>query len=259
MSLPDIKNLFDVSGKVALITGATGGFGHAASLGLAAAGVKIMATGRSDETLKPLVSKIDEAGGKAAYCSGSPIVYDDVKRVVNQTLKTFNGIDILITAAGVNKPSAITEQSLEEWDMIMDANVKGTYLFCKEVGKVMIDQGRGGKVVLLGSARGELGMANYTAYSPSKGAIHLMAKSLGCEWGPHKINVNAIAPTVFRTALTQWMFDDQAFYKNFLKRIPIGRLGEPEDFIGTLIYLSSKASDFMTGAVLCVDGGYTAG
>ena len=86
-----------------------------------------------------------------------------------------------------------------------------------------------------------------------------MAKSLGCEWGPHKINVNAIAPTVFRTALTQWMFDDQAFYKNFLKRIPVGRLGEPEDFIGTLIYLSSKASDFMTGAVLCVDGGYTAG
>jgi len=112
---------------------------------------------------------------------------------------------------------------------------------------------------LLGSARGELGMANYTAYSPSKGAIHLMAKSLGCEWGPHKINVNAIAPTIFRTALTQWMFDDQAFYKNFLKRIPIGRLGEPQDFIGTLIYLSSKASDFMTGAVLCIDGGYTAG
>ena len=179
--------------------------------------------------------------------------------MVNQTVKKFGGIDILITAAGVNKPGAITDQSLEEWELIMDANVKGTYLFCKEVGKVMIDQGRGGKVILLGSARGELGMANYTAYSPSKGAIHLMTKSLGCEWGPHKINVNAIAPTVFRTALTQWMFDDQAFYKNFLKRIPIGRLGEPEDFIGTLIYLSSKASDFMTGAVLCVDGGYTAG
>jgi NAD(P)-dependent dehydrogenase (short-subunit alcohol dehydrogenase family) len=179
--------------------------------------------------------------------------------VVHETVETFGGIDILITAAGVNKPGPITEQSLEEWDMIMDANVKGTYLFCKEVGRVMIEQGRGGKVILLGSARGELGMANYTAYSPSKGAVHLMTKSLGCEWGPHKINVNAIAPTVFRTALTQWMFDDQAFYKNFLKRIPIGRLGEPEDFIGTLIYLSSKASDFMTGAVLCVDGGYTAG
>ncbi len=259
MSLPDIKNIFDVSGKVALITGATGGFGHAASLGLATAGVKIMATGRSDETLQPLVKEITAAGGEAACSAGSPIVYEDVKCVVRETVETFGAIDILITAAGVNKPGPITEQSLEEWDMIMDANVKGTYLFCKEVGKVMIEQGRGGKVILLGSARGELGMANYTAYSPSKGAIHLMTKSLGCEWGPHKINVNAIAPTVFRTALTQWMFDDQAFFKNFLKRIPIGRLGEPEDFIGTLIYLSSKASDFMTGAVLCVDGGYTAG
>jgi NAD(P)-dependent dehydrogenase (short-subunit alcohol dehydrogenase family) len=259
MSLPDIKNLFDVSGKVALITGATGGFGHAASLGLAAAGVKIMATGRSDETLQALVKEIEAAGGEAAYCSGSPIVHNEVKGVVNETVKTFGGIDILITAAGVNKPGAITEQSLEEWDMIMDANVKGTYLFCKEVGKVMIDQGRGGKVILLGSARGELGMANYTAYSPSKGAIHLLAKSLGCEWGPHKINVNALAPTVFRTALTQWMFDDQEFYKTFLKRIPIGRLGEPEDFIGIVIYLSSKASDFMTGSVLCIDGGYAAG
>lgn len=259
MSLPDIKDLFDVSGKVALITGATGGFGHAASLGLAAAGVKIMATGRSDKTLQALVKEIKDAGGEAAYCSGSPIVHDDVKKVVNETIKAFGGIDILITAAGVNKPGAITEQSLEEWDMIMDANVKGTYLYCKEVGKVMIEQGRGGKVILLGSARGELGMANYTAYSPSKGAIHLLTKSLGCEWGPHKINVNALAPTIFRTALTQWMFDDQAFYKNFLKRIPIGRLGEPEDFIGILIYLSSKASDFMTGAVLCIDGGYAAG
>jgi NAD(P)-dependent dehydrogenase (short-subunit alcohol dehydrogenase family) len=123
----------------------------------------------------------------------------------------------------------------------------------------MIEQGRGGKVILLSSTRAMLGMSNYAAYSPSKAAVSLMAKSLGCEWGPHKINVNAIAPTVFRTELTQWMFDDNAFYMNFLNRIPIGRLGEPEDFLGTVIYLCSRASDFMTGTVLYVDGGYTAG
>lgn len=252
-------SLFDVSGKVALITGATGGFGHAASLGLAEAGAKIMATGRAEETLKPLVEEIKKAGGVAAYSAGSPINHKDVKRVVKDTVEKFGGIDILITAAGVNKPNPIVEQPLEEWEMIMDANVKGTWLYCKEAGKVMVDQGRGGKVILLSSTRGMLGMSNYTAYSPSKGAVSLMAKSLGCEWGPHKINVNAIAPTVFRTALTQWMFDDDAFYKNFLRRIPIGRLGEPEDFIGTVIFLSSKASDFMTGSILYVDGGYTAG
>ena len=253
------NSIFDVQGKVALITGATGGFGAAVAKGLARAGVKVMTTGRSMDKLTPLVKEIEDAGGTAAAAAGRPDVHADVKRIVAETKKTFDGIDILITAAGMNKPGPITEQPLEEWEMIMDANVKGTYLFCREAGKVMIAQGRGGKVILLRSARGELGMANYSAYSPSKGAIHLLTKTLGCEWGQYGINVNAIAPTVFRTALTQWMFDDQAFYKNFLKRIPIGRLGEPEDFIGTVIYLSSKASDFMTGAVLCVDGGYTAG
>ncbi len=254
-----LKDLFDVSGKVALITGATGGFGRAASMGLAMAGAKVMATGRYEEKLKPLVDEIERAGGVAAYSAGSPIDHEDVKRVVKDTVERFGGIDILITAAGVNKPAPIVEQPVEEWEMIMDVNVKGTWLYCKEVGKVMIEQGRGGKVILVGSARGELGMANYTAYSPSKGAVHLLAKSLAWEWGKYGINVNAIAPTVFRTALTQWMFDDKAFYKKFLERIPIGRLGEPEDFIGTIIYLSSKASDFLTGAIICVDGGYTAG
>ncbi len=259
MGKKEIQDLFDVTGKVALITGATGGFGRAVSMGLAQAGAKVMATGRSEETLESLVDEIEKAGGVAAYSAGSPIEHEDVKRIVKDAVDTFGGIDILITAAGVNKPGPITEQPLEEWEMIMDANVKGTWLFCKEAGKVMIDQGRGGKVILVSSTRGMLGMANYAAYSPSKGAVSLMAKSLGCEWGPHKINVNAIAPTVFRTALTQWMFDDDAFYKNFLRRIPVGRLGEPEDFIGTVIFLSSRASDFMTGAILYVDGGYTAG
>jgi NAD(P)-dependent dehydrogenase (short-subunit alcohol dehydrogenase family) len=254
-----LMDLFDISGKVALITGATGGFGKTTSIALAMAGAKVMATGRSEDTLKPLVEEIEKEGGIAAYSAGSPIDHDDVKRVIKDTVSTFGRIDILITAAGVNKPGAIVDQPLEEWEMIMDANVKGTYLFCKEAGRVMIEQGNGGKVVLLGSARGDLGMANYSAYSPSKGAVHLLAKTLGCEWGQYGINVNAISPTVFRTALTQWMFDDQAFYKNFLKRIPIGRLGEPEDFIGIVIYLCSKASDFVTGAVICVDGGYAAG
>jgi len=259
MNRKDIQALFDVGGKVALITGATGGFGKAAARGLAAAGAKVMATARTLSALELLVKEIRGEGGEAAFSPGDPVNYEDVKRVVKSTVDTFGGIDILVTAAGINKVKPIIEQSLEDWKEVMDVNVKGTYLFCKEVGRVMVNQGRGGKVILVGSARGHLGLGNYSAYSPSKGAVHLLAKTLGCEWGPHKINVNAVAPTVFRTPLTQWMFDDNAFYMNFLKRIPLGRLGEPEDFIGTVLFLSSKASDFMTGAIVDVDGGYTAG
>lgn len=259
MNKRDIDSLFDVSGKVALITGATGGFGRTAAKGLAAAGAKVMTTGRSGPKLEALVGEVQADGGLAAWSAGNPVSHEDVERVVKDTVDKFGGLDILVTAAGINKPGLITEQSVADWQEVMDVNVKGTWLFCKEAGRMMIERGMGGKVVLLSSTRGMLGMSRYAAYCPSKAAIDLMTKSLACEWGPKKINVNAIAPTVFRTALTQWMFDDQSFYKNILTRIPIGRLGEPEDFIGTLIFLSSRASDFMTGAVVYVDGGYTAG
>ena len=258
-NIPDTLSLFDVSGKVALITGASGGFGQAASKGLAKAGAKVMLTGRSEDKLAPLAKEINNADYIAAYVVGEPSDEDDVKRIVSETVKRFGSIDVLITAAGVSRVKPITEFPVEEFDMIMDVNVKGSWLVCREAGKVMMEQGRGGKVILISSARGRLGMANYTGYATSKGAVHVLTRSLGCEWGQYGINVNAIAPTVFRTDLTQWMFDDQEIYKLFLRRIPIGRLAEPEDFVGTVLYLSSKASDFVTGAIMYVDGGYTAG
>lgn len=259
MELPDVSKVFDISGKVALITGATGGFGMIACQTMAAAGAKIMVTGRSEDKLIRLCEELKSSGAEVAYAVGSPDNHEAVKHVVNETVSKFGGIDILISAAGVNVVGKIVEQSIEDWETVMKANYNGTYFYCKEVGKVMIEQGRGGKVINVSSARGNLGMAGYTAYSPSKAAVNLLTKSLGCEWGPHKINVNAVAPTVFRTALTQWMFDDKEFYKNFLRRIPLGRLGEPNDFIGLLLMLSSSASDFMTGAIIDIDGGYAAG
>jgi NAD(P)-dependent dehydrogenase (short-subunit alcohol dehydrogenase family) len=259
MELPEISKVFDIRGKVALITGATGGFGTIACRTMAAAGAKVMVTGRSRDKLETLVEALKSTGADAAFAVGSPDNYEDVQRVVNATVETFGGIDILITAAGVNIFGPIADQSIDDWETIMKANYNGTYLYCKEVGKVMIRQGRGGKVINVSSARGNLGMAGYTAYSSSKAAVNLLTKSLGCEWGQYKINVNALAPTVFRTALTQWMFDDKEFYKNFLRRIPLGRLGEPDDFVGILLMLSSSASDFMTGGIIDIDGGYAAG
>jgi len=259
MTVRNTSSLFDIAGKIVLITGATGALGEAAAKGLAEVGANVMLTARNEDKLASIVASIAHEGGTAAYTVGRPDDAVDVRRVVEATVERFGGIDVLITAAGTNHVHPIIEYPLEEWEEVMDVNVKGTWLACKEAGRVMIEQGRGGKVILISSARGELGMANYSAYSPSKAAINLLTRSLACEWGKYGININAIAPTVFRSALTQWMFDDQAAYKKFLVRIPLGRLGEPEDLVGPIIYLSSHASDFMTGAILAADGGYTAG
>jgi NAD(P)-dependent dehydrogenase (short-subunit alcohol dehydrogenase family) len=124
----------------------------------------------------------------------------------------------------------------------------------------MIEQGRGGKIILIGSVRGELGYTGYSAYSPSKAGVHLLGKSLACELGPHRINVNVIAPGVTRSTLTQWMYDDPdgPVYRSVVARMPMGRLGEPEDYRGIVVFLASQASDWVNGQVLNVDGGYSA-
>jgi len=253
------QSLFDIAGKVALITGATGSLGSAVSRGMAGAGARVMLTGRNPDTLSPLAAEIADAGGAADFQAGQPDRPEDVRRVVEATRERLGGIDILVTTQGMNSPKPIIEQPVEEWEAIVDSHLKATWLFCREAGRAMISQGRGGKVILIGSQRGDLGMANYSAYSPAKAAIHLLAKTLAWEWGPHGIRVNCIAPGLFRSALTEWMWNNEEVYKRLLARIPIGRLGEPADMVGAVIYLSSPASDFMTGAVIHVDGGYTAG
>jgi len=255
-----VNNLFDVKGKVALITGATGALGKAISIGYGLAGMKVMVTGRGDEKNKALCDEMCKLGIECAYSSGEPAVEADVIRVVEDTVKKFGEINVLVTCAGYNKAQQIVDQDLQEWKKIMDSDVQATWLYCKYVGKQMIAQGKGGKVILVSSARSKMGMSGYTGYCTAKAGIDLMAQSLACEWTTkYKINVNTINPTVFRSDLTEWMFDPASeIYKNFLKRLPIGRLGEPADFIGPCIFLASAASDFMTGANVATEGGYWA-
>jgi NAD(P)-dependent dehydrogenase (short-subunit alcohol dehydrogenase family) len=257
----DVLDLFDVTGKTAIVTGATGSIGFSAAKTLAAAGANVMLTGRSGETCSNCTEQILTDGGQAAYATGDPASHEDAARIVAETVERFGGVDILVTAAGVSIPGAITEQSDEVWQSVINANLNGTYYFCKEVIRVMLKQDRGGKIILIGSVRGELGYPKYTAYCPSKGAVHLLAKSLAWEVGPQGINVNVIAPAFTRSALTQWVFDEPggAAYKGSVTRIPIGRPGEPEDFQGATLFLASKASDWVNGLIMCVDGGYTAG
>lgn len=255
-----VENLFNVKGKVALITGATGALGKAVSFGYGFAGMKVFVTGRTDAKCKALCDELESQGIECGYSAGDPTVEEDVKKVVKDAVAKFGEINVLLTAAGYNNPQPIVEQSLEEWKKIMDSDVQGTWLYCKYVGQQMIEQGKGGKVILVSSARSKMGMAGYTGYCTAKAGIDLMAQSLACEWtAKYKINVNTINPTVFRSDLTEWMFDpESSVYKNFLKRLPVGRLGEPEDFIGPCIFLASSASDFMTGANVATEGGYWA-
>ncbi len=255
-----INTLFNVKGKVAIITGATGSLGKAICFGYGFAGMKIMVTGRNDDKNKALCEELEAAGIECGYSSGDPAIEADVIKIVNETINKFGEINVLVTSAGYNKPQPIVEQDLSTWKTIMDSDVQGTWLFCKYVGKQMIAQGKGGKMILVSSARSKMGMANYTGYCTAKAGIDLMAQSLACEWtAKHKINVNTINPTVFRSDLTEWMFDPESeVYKNFLKRLPVGRLGEPNDFIGPCIFLASSASDFMTGANVATEGGYWA-
>ena len=258
------KDLFNVRGKVALITGATGAFGRIAALALAKAGAKVVLTASTGAALEKIAAEVKAAGGEAATVARRAEKEADAEAMVATAVKAFGGVDIVVAAAGMNDPAPIVDQSLERWEAIMDANVRGSWLVCKAAGAQMIKQGRGGKVVLVSSARGVRGHpAGYGGYCTSKSAIDGLARTLGCEWGKHKINVNAIGPTVFRSPLTAWMFgdDDRArgVREGFMARLPLGRLGEPEDLAGVLLFLSSSASDFCTGQVIYVDGGYTAG
>ena len=257
-------SFFDIKGKVALVIGATGAFGSVAAKTYACAGCKVALTGGNKSELEKISDEISKVGCENISINERPSSENECQKIVNATVKKFGRIDILVVASGINKVSKVDEMSPDTFSTVMDVNVTQSWLMAREVTKQMKNQGDGGKIVLVSSARGLLGHpAGYTAYCASKSAVDGITKALGCELGDTGITVNAIAPTVFRSPLTSWMFEDnpeaQKVRSGFITRVPKGRLGEPEDLAGPLLFLSSKASDFYTGHILYADGGYTAG
>lgn len=264
MSLTDPHAMFDVRGKTALITGASGAFGMVAARILAAAGCNLVLAAGGAEALEEIAAECRAAGAAVATVNARPSDEGACEALVEAAVDAFGALDILVVASGMNKVAKIEEMAPDTFASVMDANVTQSWLLARAATKQMKAQGRGGKIVLVSSARGLLGHpAGYTAYCASKAAVDGITKALGCELGPTGITVNAIAPTVFRSPLTAWMFaeDDDAktVRAGFLSRVPKGRLGEPEDLAGPLLFLASKASDFYTGHILYADGGYTAG
>lgn len=266
MTLPPIDpaRLFDVGGKSAIVVGATGSFGKVVCATLGRAGARLVVTAGNGEQLAALEVELAAAGITAKAVAHRPDSEAACDAIVGAAVEAYGGVDILVVASGMNDVSPIVDMDPERFERVMRANVGGAWLIARAVGRRMVEQGRGGKVVFTSSARGKLGHpAGYSAYCTSKSAVDGMTRALGCEWGKHGITVNSIAPTVFRSPVTAWMFEDNEHAtkvrEGFLARVPIGRLGEPDDLAGPVLFLCSRASDFHTGHVVYADGGYTAG
>jgi gluconate 5-dehydrogenase len=259
-TIPEVKNLFDLSGKAAIVTGGSGGFGRAVARGLAAYGADVVVTSRTLSSLEETAGEVKETGRKVVPIPCDVTDPASVEAMVAKTVRDLGKVDILVTGAGIAYRQPAEEMDIDQWQKVMDVNVKGTLLCCQSVGRHMIKRGEGGKIITVSSVRGIQGHpAGYSAYGTSKGAVHLLTRQLSSEWAKYKINVNSIAPCIFWTPLTEPILSNPEMYKIFMSRIPIGRAAEPEDFIGASVYLASEASDMVTGHILYVDGGSVAG
>lgn len=250
-------DLFDLKGKVALVVGGAGGIGQAQALGLADCGADVIVASRRMEHLEKVAEEIRAKGRKALAVTVDVVQEKLVVAMVDSILKEFPRIDILVNAHGLAIRKPADSFPIDEWQQVMDINVRGTFLCCQAVGRGMIKQ-RSGKIVNVSSVRGRYGLpADYAAYCTSKGAVDTLTRTLACEWAKHNVLVNAVAPTIVETDLTRPALANPDFAKQMKGRIPLGKWAMPEDIVGATIFFAAPASDFITGQVLYIDGGVT--
>ena len=252
-----MKELFNLSGKTALVTGSGGGLGLVMARGLAGHGAKVILHGRDQGKVNDAVSLLTHEG----YAVGSCIfdVADSV--AVEESVKGISGehgpIDILVNNAGINQRAPIEEFPEGDWDKIIAINLKAPWLLAKAVVGDMIKRGRG-KIINICSIQSELGRPTITPYAASKGGLKMLTKGMAVEWAKHNIQVNGIGPGYFKTDLTRALHEDPEFDRWLCSRTPADRWGEPEELIGALVFLASDASSYVNGHVLFVDGGLLA-
>ena len=256
--MPD--NLFDLSGRIAVVTGAASGLGRAMAIGLARYGADIAAADINDAGLAETVGQIKPLGRKAAVIPCDISQAEQVDRLFEEVDRTFGRIDILINDPYVIARYKPEELSLDDWNRVLSVNLTGYFLCAQAAGKRMIKQGSGGSIINISSIAGSsaLGRGNFV-YSVTKGGINAFTRELAVEWAKHKIRVNAIQPVqMLSPSVKKWLSDpktDPALPQRLLMGIPMNRLGEPEDMVGPVVFLASDASAFVTGTLLPVDGG----
>lgn len=218
-----MADLFDLTGKVGIVTGGSGGIGRVLAIGLAKHGADVVVTSRTLAKLEPVAAEIQALGRKAKAIPCDVTSDRSVKDMVDRVVKEFSRIDILVNAAGINIRNSAEDIPVEDWQKVMDFNARGTFICCQAVGRVMIKQ-KSGKIVNLSSVRGRYGApSGAIAYSPSKGAVDTLTRTLACEWAKYNILVNAVAPTLIETDLTRQALANPEFAKTMKARIPLGR------------------------------------
>ena len=253
-----MKTLANLQGKVALVTGAARGIGRACALALAEAGADVVLGLRDPDAAGDVAAGVIALGRRALPVAMDVTRLDQVRSAVAEAARVFGRIDILINNAGIGPPNPAESVTEQDFDLTFAVNVKGTFFVSQEVGRLMIADGRGGRIINLGSQAGAVALPTESVYCTTKAAISHLTKCLAVEWAPHGINVNAVAPTFVRTPGTEKWLGDEAFRKDLLSRIPLGRVGEPSDVTGAIVFLASPAAAMITGTTLLIDGGWTA-
>jgi NAD(P)-dependent dehydrogenase (short-subunit alcohol dehydrogenase family) len=260
LKLKNYRNLFDLGGRIAVVTGAAMGLGREIAHIFSQYNAAVALVDIDEKNLENVKREIEDEGGTAIAVTCNVAKSDEVRKTVESVLSAFGKIDIMVNNAGIGRRKPCEEMSDEDFNDVIDINLKSFFYFCRETGKHMIARGEGGKIINMSSITGVVGVETGNAnYSASKGGIIAMTRCLAIEWAKHGILVNALAPTHMRTHIIEKLItDDPEKEKYFLNNIPLGRLGTVEDIAGAALFLASDASDFITGHVLLVDGGHTA-
>jgi gluconate 5-dehydrogenase len=252
-------DLFRLDGQTAIVAGGNGGIGATLCEALAEYGANVAVVGRRGDLCEQVASAVRAHGRVGLPIAADILQPGEMDRVVSETVDRLGGVDILVNCVGGNARHWAEDFPVDEWQRVVDLNLKSCFIACQSAGRRMIAQGRGGKIINLSSVRSQLGIhSGYSAYTSSKAAVNLLTKQLATEWAKHKINVNAIAPTFIRTEQVADMLNDPSFYNPLVQRIPLNRVGETDDLVGATLLLASHAGDFITGHILFVDGGVTA-
>src|SRR6202140_3259140 len=254
----NIKQLLDLSGRVAIITGGSVGLGRQMAEGFAEMGANLVLCARKKERCRQTAEELQKIGGRTLPSGCDVKDPASIRAVVEETVNEFGRIDILINNAGTSWGAPVEAMTLEQWNKVIETNLTGTFLFSQAVGKVMIAQRRG-KIINIASVAGLRGSSpkfSVIGYSASKGGVIIFTKDLACKWGMHNIQVNAIAPGWFPTDMSEKVIERNK--ESLLANIPLGRFGGRNDLKGAAIFLASDASDFVTGHTLVVDGGQSA-